>query len=223
MALGTRTFIAPEGRPYLLGIVAVALLITIMATLVWSAPIWLATVFAFYAFRSSERAIPPSPLGIVSPVDGRVLSVRDVADPYLERPVKKICLKCDLFGEYVVRGPLEGKIINQWFTPKGSVPGVKEGETQQPILGKGAIKPSYAMWVQTDEGDDAIVELEYGSWPPPGCYVHVGERVGQGQRCGFMVLGGCINLLLPPESRINVKAGDKVKGGSDIIASFVHA
>jgi phosphatidylserine decarboxylase len=52
--------------------------------------------------------------------------------------------------------------------------------------------------------------------------VRIGDRVGQGQRCGFIHLGGQVDLYLPESSRTLVTAGDWVRGGADVIAKLIH-
>jgi phosphatidylserine decarboxylase len=82
---------------------------------------------------------------------------------------------------------------------------------------------TYAQWVQSDEGDDMVMVMEAGNpLSQPRCYAHSGERVGQGQRCGFLRFGAQVDVLLPASSRVEVKIGDEVMGGSDLIATLVR-
>lgn len=48
-----------------------------------SLPLIIIAVVSLYLFRDPERRIPPTPLGVVSPVDGRVVAVGGVSDPFL--------------------------------------------------------------------------------------------------------------------------------------------
>ena len=49
------------------------------------APLWIVVGFIIWLYRDPNRQIPSSPLGIVSPVDGRVDSVQELYDTYLDR------------------------------------------------------------------------------------------------------------------------------------------
>jgi len=83
---------------------------------------------------------------------------------------------------------------------------------------------TYAQWIQSDEKDDLVLVIEVNSrMPRPKCYVQSGERIGQGQRCGFIRFGSRVDVLIPVTSRISVSVGDDVLAGSDIIATLVHA
>ncbi len=80
-----------------------------------------------------------------------------------------------------------------------------------------------AQWIQSDEDDDIIVCMQNDKITRrPGCMAHSGERIGQGQRCGFIHFGAVIELLIPINSRIDVKKSAKVLAGSDILATLVH-
>lgn len=82
---------------------------------------------------------------------------------------------------------------------------------------------TYAQWIQSDEGDDVVMVMEASRLVPrPRCYAHSGERIGQGQRCGFLRFGSQVDVLLSGSSRIEVTVGDYVNGGSGIIGTLVR-
>ena len=49
------------------------------------------------------------------------------------------------------------------------------------------------------------------------CWVQPGEEVQAGQRIGLIKFGSRVDLIVPPNSQIEVKAGDKVKAGVTIV------
>lgn len=49
-------------------------------------------------------------------------------------------------------------------------------------------------------------------------YVEEGDDVKQGAEFGFIKFGSRVDLFLPVDAQLNVKVGDKVKGGQTIIA-----
>jgi phosphatidylserine decarboxylase len=170
----------------------------------WSLPLWVVCGVILYAFRDPEREIPSSPLAVVSPADGQVVAVERVQDPYLDREAIRMDIKMSHAGVYSTRSPVEGKILE----PKNSGDGI-----QQP----------HGVWLKTDEDDDLVVAMHRGPLHNvPRCYVRIGERVGQGQRCGYIQMGGRVEVYLPPNSRVQVDDGSQVKAGSDVIATLVH-
>jgi phosphatidylserine decarboxylase len=55
------------------------------------------------------------------------------------------------------------------------------------------------------------------------CYVKAGERLGRGQRYGFIRFGSRVDVYLPPGSTPRVAIGDKVKASSTVLAELPRA
>ncbi|MGD8572016.1 MAG: hypothetical protein PVF34_00970 [Gammaproteobacteria bacterium] len=177
--------------------------------------LWLLTLALVFFFRDPRRAVPPSPLAIVAPVDGKIVSVDKVQDPYLQREAWCIRIKGSWWGVFTVRSVMEGKVQNQWF---GTLP----DDSSSNIYAKSGIPP-FAQWTRSDEDDDVVTTLS----PRFGvkgsrCYVQSGERIGQGKRCSYMPFGSHAETFLPSNSRIDVNPGDAVKAGSSVIATLMH-
>ncbi len=170
----------------------------------WSLPFWVGCGVIVYLFRDPEREIPSSPLAVVSPADGVVTSVDEVHDPYLDRPAILLAIEMSQLGVYSTRSPVEGKFL------------------EPPNSGDGVSRP-HGVWLKTDEDDDLIVVMHRGPLKNvPRCYVQIGQRVGQGQRCGFIHMGGRVEVYLPINSRVQVESGSRVSAGSDVIATLIH-
>ncbi|MFQ5489005.1 MAG: phosphatidylserine decarboxylase [Gammaproteobacteria bacterium] len=211
-------YIARQGWPFILAAVLVALVLHFTVGEPWSLPFWLLALVLLYLFRDPTRRIPPAPLGVVSPVDGKVTAVESCRDPYLQRDAVRIGLRMQHFGVYTTRSPVEGKIMDIWFFPAGSV---RPGEAA--VVGDASHIDRYAIWLQTDEQDDVVLVIRVTEHRlRPRCYVHIGERIGQGQRCGMVGFGGEVNVYVPANSRIEVQPGSRVRAGSDIVATLVH-
>lgn len=218
--------IASQGRPIVAGAVIVAFAVTVTAGVAWSIPVWVLVIGAVYALRDPVRITPAVPLAVVSPVDGRVISVGAATDPYNPREALRVRLRMYRRGAYLLRSPIEGKIFEQWFAElaPGAIkdrlrPADEEGRGAGPVGSS-----CRAVWVKTDEGDDLTMVIRRGC---PVCrprfYVATGGRVGHGQRCGFLWGGGgVVDVFVPANSRLDCSAGDRVLAGSAIIATLVH-
>jgi phosphatidylserine decarboxylase len=203
MAVSRYPYFSRAGWAPLLGVVAFALLVGKTLGWGWTLPLWLACALIVYLYRDPYREIPSSPLAVVSPADGVVRAVEEVSDPYLARDAVRLEIQMSHAGVYSTRSPVEGKILE----PRNP------GNGDQP----------YGVWLKTDEDDDLVVVMHRGPLHNlPRCFVQVGERVGQGQRCGYIQMGGRVELYLPRHSRIEVSSGSHVKAGSDVIATLVH-
>ena len=197
--------IAGEGLVPVIASGIAAVMVTHYAGLPASLVVWLIFLVLVLFFRDPERDIPAVPLGVVSPADGKVISVGLQHDPYLERQSIRVTLEMNPYGILSTRSPVEGKMMEPPNMPDGD--GAPHG-----------------VWLQTDEADDVVMVMNRGRLHnSPRCYVGFGDRVGQGQRCGFIHLGARIDLYLPETSRTEVAPGDRVRAGSDVIARLVHA
>ena len=158
-------------------------------------------------FRDPYREVPSLPLGVVSPVDGRVTRIEVEANGVLGTAALRIGLRINNFGAYTVRSPVEGKLLSlgEHAAVRSRIPAV------------------HGLWVQTDEQDDVVLLF---SGPPvvgrPAAFVRYGERIGQGQRCAFLRLARCAELYLPTASRVEVKVGDRVLSGTSLLATLIH-
>ena len=169
-------------------------------------PAWLLFVILLFVFRDFKRTVPAIPLAVVSPIDGRVIEVEQTHDPYLDRAAQCIRLRQFALGEFNVHSPIEGKVQNLWVisptTPAHS---------------------QLAIWIQTDEQDDAVMAANLSSMlRHASCRISAGEKLGQGQRCGFMAFACEVSIYLPSTAHIAIKAGQSVRAGSDKLAEFVH-
>ena len=202
--------IAQEAFRFLLFLLLVVFLVYWQFGFVAALPIGLVALVCVYLCRDPPRKVPPIPLAILAPVDGRVLSVTKVHDPYLNRPANRLHISMNPWDVYSVHSPMEGKVLNQWFSTPGA-----DANCNRCV---------YAQWIQSDEQDDVVLVMRPRSlarrWTR--CYVQSGERIGQGQRCGFTPLGAKCELYLPEKCRIEVKAGDRLIAGTAVLATLIH-
>ena len=201
-------FVAREGIPFLLA--AAAGFLGALRYLDWTValPTGLLFVAFWLLFRDPRRGVPAAPLGVVSPVDGTVVSVDHVSTGVFQGEAHRIRIDIDAFGTYTARSPVEGKILDLNSLDASKV---VDYET-------------HALWVQTDEGDDVVLQFfGYRLGLPPKAIVRFGERIGQGKRCAFLRLARSAEVHLPITSSVLVKPGDEVVAGSDLIGKLLHS
>ena len=159
-------------------------------------------VLLWLIFRDPHRQIPAIPLGVVSPVDGRVTAVDLVDRGVVQGEAHRIFISIDMLGTYTARCPVEGVIkdLNTLAAEK-----VVDYRTN-------------ALWVQTDEGDNVILQFHgYRLHLAPSAFVRYGERIGQGQRCAYLRLTGVAEVHLPIAARVLVEPGQRITAGLDVI------
>ena len=200
-------FVAGEGIPYMLvTIVAIVACWHFVGFAYAFIPVPL-LVYFFLIFRDPSRAVPAVPLGVVSPVDGYVVSVDRASDATQAGDVQRVVLRVSSLGTYTARCPVEGKIMDL---------GSAEAEGRTAVDANG-------LWVRTDEGDDVVLQFNGHRFGlAPRAFLQYGERVGQGQRCAYLRLTRLAALELPLAARIMVTEGQRVAAGSDVLAKLPH-
>jgi phosphatidylserine decarboxylase len=182
----------------------------------WSLPLWALAACLLYLFRETVPAIPNLPLAVLSPGVGRVIEVTHGRDPWLDRDCYRICVALGGLGIGVLRSPVEGKVMDYWTSAQ---PCAQPGS----VRATGFSPNCYSIWVQTDEGDDIV--LAVSSLRPISrfkLYFAPGERVGIGQRSGFIVFGSTVDVLMPANTRPEVAVGSKVESGCTVLGHLVR-
>ncbi len=207
--------IAREGWGALAVLGLLTLVLERAAGVAWAWPSALLLVAFAWLFRDPRRSVPALPLAIVSPVDGVITKIEECDDPCLPRRTWRISLCMWHTGAYSVRSPIEGKVMKRW--QDRLVDKSCDGEEHRDP------HEDYGIWIQTDEGDDVLMLMPGGnSLRHPRFYIGAGERVGQGERCGFVSFGSRMDVLVPASARVGMTAGSTVRSGESVLATLVH-
>lgn len=201
-------FVAREGIPFLLLVAIAGVAAVRYLDIVFACSLGLLFVALLLLFRDPRRDIPSAPLGVVSPVDGKIVTVDRTASGVLQGNAHRIRIEIDSFGTYTARSPVEGKIMDM----------------RSIAAEHAADYETNALWVQTDEGDDVVLQfIDYRLGLAPRSIVQYGERVGQGRRCAYLRLTRYAEVHLPISSSVLVEPGQIVVAGSDLIAKLLHS
>ena len=108
---------AKEGHVYVFSTAALFMVTLPLGKWWLSIPLGLAAAFSAYFFRNPERTPPPDDDVYVSPADGLVLRVADVAENrYMFRDMKKIEIFMSPFDVHVNRIPRTGVVVDAIYT-----------------------------------------------------------------------------------------------------------
>ena len=200
--------IAREGWPYLIALLIVAVLCQVLIGTIAFALCLLPLAGLAYLFRDPVRAIPPQPLAVLSPVYGEVTLVEEADEVRLNTRATRIQIHTRIQDVYSLRSPIEGKIMQNWCSrPCANEP-----------------RRHFDFHIKSDEGDNVVTAIRLRDIIPAfHVYLHNGERVGHGQRCGYIFFGGIVDIFLPLECKVQVEVGQKVESGSTILAQLIHS
>ncbi len=203
--------IAREGWPFIAIAVVLAAGIQAFAGFAWAAFPWLIVLFMIQFFRDPARSIPSEPGAVLSPADGRIVSVEKVRDPYLERDALKISVFMNVFNAHSNRSPVDGIVEKTWYFP---------GRFLNADLDKASAENERAViYLRTAEGRDVTCVQVAGLIARRIlCYAKEGQALARGDRFGFIRFGSRVDVYLPPASLPKVSVGDKVYATETVLA-----
>jgi phosphatidylserine decarboxylase len=197
-----------DGYYYALALVGVAVLIGWLAGPLWTLPACLLALFFLWFFRDPERAIPDSAGAVVSPADGKVTDVSSILMDGVQRT--RISIFLNVFDVHVNRSPLAG-MIREVHYQKGKY--------------LNAMNPASAELNEqnavTVEGDGSTVVFKQIAGLLARRIVFnkkIGDRVKRGERVGLIKFGSRVDVLLDATATMQIKVGDRVKGGASVLA-----
>src|SRR5260221_6350112 len=201
-----------DGIYYALGMAVVAAAIGWLTHSYFLAalPLLLGAFFLWFC-RDPERTIPTGDGLVVSPADGKVTEV--AATMLNGAPCTRISIFLNVFDVHVNRSPISGVIRSAVY---------KKGQFGN------AMAPSSAndneQNIVTLEGDGMTVVFKQIAGllarrivfnPKPGA------KLARGQRVGMIKFGSRTDVIFPQPAEISVKLGDRVKGGSSVLAKVM--
>ncbi|HWM29618.1 MAG TPA: phosphatidylserine decarboxylase [Woeseiaceae bacterium] len=200
-------FVAAEGIPFLLVMVLVTGLTWNFGGIARAWIPFLLLVSLYLVFRDPRRVVPPVALGVVSPVDGKIVEIGTSDTGAIEGGALRIVIRIDIVGTYTARSPVEGKVMDLNALTRA-------GTTAEKTSG---------LWVSTDEGENVVLQFHGNRFGiAPRGFLQYGERVGQGQRCAYLRLTKFAEVALPTGARVLVSQGQHVSAGEDLLANLPH-
>ena len=182
--------------------------LTLIALVLWrtagfeyAAPLALLALLIAFKFRDPDRPVPSSRLGVIAPVDGRVLSIRRIEEGPFGTAALKLRLRVSPLSVYGVRSPIEGTVSDPatFCAASGTLRG---------------------FCLRTDEGDAMLMRMEHYGVGAPKAKVNIGQRLGHGERCGSVRLAHTVEMFLPPTAIARVQPHDPTEAGVTVLAEF---
>jgi phosphatidylserine decarboxylase len=197
-----------DGYYYGLALIAAGMLLGWLTRPAWAIlPILLACLILWF-FRDPERAIPQDPDALVSPADGKVTDISTVVVGQEKR--LRVSIFLSVFDVHVNRSPVGG-VVRDIRYQRGKFLDARSPDCAD-------LNEQNIVTVEGD-GQTVIFKQIAGLLARRIVfYPKVGDRLVRGQRVGLIKFGSRTDVLLDAGARVNVKVGDRVKGGASIVA-----
>jgi phosphatidylserine decarboxylase len=206
-----------DGYIYGLSLLAVAAALKwVTGSWAWGiAPVLLAVFFLWF-FRDPRRTVPGGAGLIVSPGDGLVTETAAIVTP--EGPRQRISIFLSVFDVHVNRSPIGGVLTDVRY---------RKGQYLNAMNPASADRNEQNIVTVRGEGCDEGIEVTFKQiagllarrivFDP-----REGDTVERGQRVGLIKFGSRVDVLLPAEAALRVKVGQRVKGGSSVLAAMTN-
>jgi len=193
---------------YSVPLLAAAVVVGWLTSPVWALPALVFAAFFLWFFRDPERVIPVAAGAIVSPADGKVTDVSSITANGTRQA--RISIFLSVFDVHVNRSPASGVIRDVRYQPGSflNAMGARCAELNE-------------QNIVTVEGDGQTVIFKQIAGLLARRIVFnkkIGDRVQRVERVGMIKFGSRVDVILDASSSLQVKLGDRVKGGSSILA-----
>lgn len=207
--------IAREGYPLIAAVAFAAIVAFVLGWTALGIILVICTLAVAAFFRDPERIIPSGEGIVVSPADGKVVSIVDIkGDPYFSEAVSRVSIFLSPLDVHINRMPVSG-VVEAVRYQKGKFVAAYKDEAS-------ARNEQNALKVADERGRKlGVVQVAGVVARRIICRVRPNDRVQRGERFGLIMFGSRTDAYLPNGCRIEVSEGQRVKGGETILARFV--
>ncbi len=170
-------------------------------------------LFTLNFFRDPERRTPAVSNAIISPADGKVISIKVVNEPeFFEGDAQLISIFMSPLNVHVNRIPVTG-IVQHTRYVKGEYFAAFEDKAseknEQMIVG-----------IESHYGKVLFKQIAGFIARRIVCELKIGDTVTVGHRFGMIKFGSRVDIFVPTTATIKVNIGDITKAGETIVAEF---
>lgn len=205
--------ILKEGFPYII-VTSVLTIISYFLNSIISPVPWIffliITLFVIYFFRNPKRHITKNAVHILSPADGTVMSIEKINEEnFFKSEAIKVSIFLSVFNVHANKAPIDGVVKYTSYRPGKYLPAFKPHASE--------LNERNTIGIEGN-GIKVIVHQITGLIARRiVCWVKENDPVIQGENYGLIKFGSCTEIIVPKNIDIQVKPGQKVKGGMTII------
>ena len=208
-----KRLIAKEGFPFVLGALAVFLVLVIFPVKLIIFIVGLFCAFCIWFFRDPERSIPPFKDVLVSPADGKVIEV--FQSEHNGQAVTKISIFMNVFNVHVNRMPITGKILSVKHVEGKFLPADRPDASYE--------NEQNVIEIESEYGNITVKQIAGLIARRTVCYAKEGETLPIGDRLGIIKFSSRLEVFVPKGFDISLKNGDIVKAGESVLAKYTGA
>lgn len=203
---------AREGLPYIL----IPLLLAVIPFVLgyWPVAIVFLVLAGFMAFffRDPQRATPSGANIIIAPADGRVTRVHPLVPDDTNSPMV-VSIFLSPLDVHINRSPIAGTITDVTYTQGKFLMATKDNAS--------LVNEQNALTIRGEEVTVVCKQIAGILARRIVCWKRAGDTVALGERIGLIKFSSRTDLILPPNIRLEVKEGTRVRGGATIVGRVI--
>jgi phosphatidylserine decarboxylase len=172
------------------------------------------TILVLQFFRNPKRHTLINANHIIAPVDGEVVAIEEVVESeFFKDKRRQISIFMTPLNVHVTRYPISGTVkFSKYHAGKYLIASHPKSSTEN----------ERTTIVLENETVGAILYRQVAGAVARRIvnYAVEGQEVIQGTDAGFIKFGSRADIYIPLDMKVNVKIGDKIKGGEKAIATL---
>jgi phosphatidylserine decarboxylase len=198
-----------DGIPYVVVPLALAAVPLALGYWVWATPFVLVAAFMAYFFRDPHRTAPAEAGIVVAPADGLVTIVRLADEVNSESLISIFLSPLDV---HVNRAPISG-VITEIAYKKGKYLMATKAESR-------LLNEQNTLTIQGDGLTVKCTQIAGILARRIVCWKRAGDTVKCGERFGMIKFSSRTDVVLPPNVKVVVHEGMRVRGGVTIVGKL---
>jgi phosphatidylserine decarboxylase len=166
-------------------------------------------------FRDPERRVPVGEGLVISPADGKVVSIAGVnSDSPFLGSATRVSIFLSPLDVHINRIPVAGRIEKVTYQRGRFMAAYKEEASQRNEQNALSI-------LDAEERRLGVVQVAGVLARRIICRAKPGDQLARGERFGLIMFGSRTDTYLPGGCQVEVAEGQRVKGGETVLARFV--
>ena len=170
-------------------------------------------LFIISFFRSPKREFTIAHHQVICPADGKVVVIEEMTDvEYFKDKRLQVSIFMSPANVHINRIPMSGNVeYSQYHKGKYLVAWSPKSSTEN---------ERHSVVIKSDKAEILVKQIAGAVAKRIVNYLHVGQKVEQGNEMGFIKFGSRVDVLLPVGTELNVTLNQVVKGGMTVLATI---
>jgi len=178
-----------------------------------SAPVLVLGLGVLAFFRDPPRRVQAQPNELVSPADGRIVGIEDLAHtPHYDGPCRRVSIFLSILSVHVNRAPFNGTVRKIEYTP-GRFKNAMKAESSE-------TNEANTLWIETAHGPITVRQISGAVARRIVCNAAEGEILAKGEKFGMIKFGSRTELYVPPDTEVCIDMKAAARAGVTVLARF---